>query len=109
MNITDLYQQEVCSNCALDCHPSPFNCEGDLILIYLLADWAQSNGLDVSDPYTYSQKIVTSDLFQPIWKTWKANLDAPFYGVTNNGVKRKDLYALRDEGAPAENMVGSET
>ncbi|KAH7118049.1 hypothetical protein B0J13DRAFT_570223 [Dactylonectria estremocensis] len=67
-------------------------------------DWAQSNGLDVSDPYTYSQKIVTSDLFQPIWKTWKANLDAPFYGVTNNGVKRKDLYALQDEGAPTENM-----
>ncbi|KAJ4176821.1 hypothetical protein NW755_014205 [Fusarium falciforme] len=68
-------------------------------------DWARFDGLDFSDPYKYSEGIVNSDVFEPLWETWKENLSTPFYGVTSNGVKREGLYSLQDEGAPTQRMV----
>ncbi|KAH6950287.1 hypothetical protein BKA56DRAFT_606726 [Ilyonectria sp. MPI-CAGE-AT-0026] len=44
-------------------------------------------------------------MFQPLWNAWKGSLEAPFYGVTSDGVKREGLYPLQDEGAPTKEMV----
>ncbi|KAH8738418.1 hypothetical protein BGZ61DRAFT_544879 [Ilyonectria robusta] len=33
------------------------------------------------------------------------NLDAPFFGITDNGIKREGLYRLQDEGAPTGDMA----
>ncbi|KEZ45099.1 hypothetical protein SAPIO_CDS2529 [Scedosporium apiospermum] len=67
--------------------------------------WAELRGLDIRDPYTYSEQIVDSPLFQDIWKKWSANLAAPFYGITSDGVRRDGIYRLQYEGAPTRNMV----
>ncbi|KAH7020545.1 hypothetical protein EDB80DRAFT_747012 [Ilyonectria destructans] len=68
-------------------------------------EWSRFKDADTSDPYKYSETIVNSPEFQPIWKTWKGNLGVPFYGVTNDGVRKEGIYHRQDEGAPTSNMV----
>ncbi|KAK2600515.1 hypothetical protein N8I77_010042 [Diaporthe amygdali] len=68
-------------------------------------EWSRFEDVDISDPYKYSETIVHSPLFQPLWTKWKANLDVPYYGITSDGRKKEGLYQLQDEGAPTQQMV----
>jgi len=76
-----------------------------LTCLTLLKGWSERQGLDISDPYIYSEKVINGPSFQAIWNGWKENLAAGFYGITSNGVKRGGLYRLQDEGAPTQEMV----
>lgn len=76
-----------------------------MILKVECLEWSRFEGIDITDPYEYSKTIVNSPQFQPLWSKWKANLDKPFYGITNDGSKKEGLYHLQDEGAPTQQMV----
>ncbi|KAF9875487.1 hypothetical protein CkaCkLH20_06868 [Colletotrichum karsti] len=73
----------------------------------MAVDWSRFEGIDIHDPYKYSETIVNSPVFRPLWRKWRANLDAPFYGITNDSKKRNGLYRLQDEGAPTQKMVAA--
>ncbi|KAK1531230.1 hypothetical protein CPAR01_10879, partial [Colletotrichum paranaense] len=66
--------------------------------------WSRFEGIDVSDPHKYSEAILKSPHLEAIREDWRKKLDAPFYGVTNDGKRREGLYQIRDEGAPTKQM-----
>ncbi|PVH79624.1 hypothetical protein DL98DRAFT_549548 [Cadophora sp. DSE1049] len=70
-----------------------------------MIDHAVSKGIDYSDPYEYSHKIITSPHVQPLFSSWLSLLKEPFKGVTSDGVKKNGLYSLENEGAPTKNIV----
>lgn len=87
---------------------SDWNIKHDFGIVRLILgcpEWSRFEGIDISDPYKYSETIVNSPQFQQLWRNWKSNLDVPFYGLTNDGRKKKGLYHLQDEGAPTRQMV----
>ncbi|KAL2826240.1 hypothetical protein BDW59DRAFT_161077 [Aspergillus cavernicola] len=63
------------------------------------------NGLDTTDPETYSMDTLKVPGIQRIVSKWKANVDEPYYGITSDGKRRDNLFELADEGAPLEEMV----
>lgn len=38
---------------------------------------------------------------------WFELLDKPFVGITSDGIVRKDIYTLGDDGAPTKQMVST--
>lgn len=52
--------------------------------------------------YAFSKAAVTDPRVSELFRSWADSLTKPFYGVTADGVKMEDLYALQDQGAPTE-------
>ena len=54
----------------------------------------------MSNVYEFSKACIADDRVKGLFEEWSRSLEAPFHGVTTDGVKREDLFTLEDQGAP---------
>ena len=58
-------------------------------------------------PYDYTKMVMKNPEVAKIYKDWTSNLEHPFYGITSDGQKLENIYRIRDERAPTEEMVSA--
>lgn len=75
----------------------------------MLLDHPRVQGLDKTDPQTYSTDTLNRPVVRGIVSKWSANLKEPYVGITSDGKCRENLFELADEGAPVEQMVSKTT
>ncbi|TVY58575.1 hypothetical protein LCER1_G000207 [Lachnellula cervina] len=61
-------------------------------------------GLDDADVYEYSKAVLSQSKPKVLFGPWFELLDKPFVGITSDGIVRKDIYTLGDDGAPTKQM-----
>ncbi|KAI1609994.1 hypothetical protein EDD36DRAFT_498790 [Exophiala viscosa] len=65
------------------------------------------HGLDKVTVHSYSRDVLSRPRPQSLFAPWYQNWEKPFIGITCDNTKIRDLYSVKEEGAPTSEMVAA--